>query len=107
MFPFAEFVKQWNESNQLKLTNITNKLIFAMFQINLINHTTITELSQFMLTHTDELFFFTSSEGKTKYDFRTIQNIEESEYSMTLVDFDELQEEAEEWAERQREKDEF
>ena len=32
---------------------------------------------------------------------------EESEYSMTFVDFDELQEEAEEWAERQREKDEF
>ena len=30
-----------------------------------------------------------------------------SEYSMTFVDFDELQEEAEEWAERQREKDEF
>ena len=28
MFPFAEFGKQWNESNQLKLTNITQQVDF-------------------------------------------------------------------------------
>ena len=65
---------------------------------------------QFMLTHTDEAFLLYDPEyqGKTKYDYEIIQKYkEESEYSMTFVDFDELQEEAEEWAERQREKDEF
>ncbi len=63
-----------------------------------------------MLTHTDEAFLLYDPEyqGKTKYDYETIQKYkEESEYLMTLVNFDELQEEAEEWAERQREKDGF
>jgi len=112
MFPFAEFGKQWNESNQLKLTNITQQVDFFAnvsdkpYQ----SPQQLRNYQQFMLTHTDEAFLLYDPEyqGKTKYDYETIQKYkEESEYLMTLVNFDELQEEAEEWAERQREKDGF
>ena len=54
-----------------------------------------TEKPRFSVTFTEDSF-----EKIQKYK-------EESEYLMTLVNFDELQEEAEEWAERQREKDGF
>ena len=112
MFPFAEFGKQWNENNQLKLTSITQQVDFFAnvsdkpYQ----SPQQLRNYQQFMLTHTDEAFLLYDPEyeGKTKYDYEIIQKYkEESEYSMTFVDFDELQEEAEEWAERQREKDEF
>ena len=112
MFPFAEFGKQWNENNQLKLTSITQQVDFFAnvsdkpYQ----SPQQLRNYQQFMLTHTDEAFLLYDPEyqGKTKYDYETIQKYkEEREYSMTFVDFDELQEEAEEWAERQREKDKF
>ena len=112
MQPFAEFGSQWNDSNKLKLTNITQQVDFSAdvsdkpYQ----SPQQLRNYQQFMLTHTDEaiLLYDPEFEGKTKYDYQAIKRYEEqANYSLELIDFDELQEEAEVWEERQREKGGF
>lgn len=112
MFPFAEFGKQWNETNQMKLTNIAQQVDFSAYVSDKPYQSPqqLRNYQQFMLIHTDEACLLYDSEykGKANYDYEAIQKYkEDNEYTMVLIDFDELQEEAEEWAERQREKEEF
>ena len=108
MMPFTEFGQQWNENNQAKLENLQSKVDFSASvsdhpyqspqQLRVFQH--------FMLTHTDEalLIYDPDHEGKEKYDYQAIQRYAESnEYSYRLIDFDELQEAAIEWQERQAE----
>ena len=81
MFPFAEFGKQWNENNQLKLTSITQQVDFFAnvsdkpYQ----SPQQLRNYLQFMLTHTDEAFLLYDPEyqGKTKYDYEIIQKYKE------------------------------
>ena len=108
MLPFAEFGKQWNEENQVKLTSATQKVDFFA-NVSAKPYQSPQQLrnyQQFMLTHTDEalLLYDPEHEGKTKYDYVAIQKfLENSNYQLRIIDFDELQEEANEWEERQRE----
>ena len=64
----------------------------------------------FMLHYTDGalLIYDPEREGKTVWDWRAINRYREqnSDYSMRMIDFDELQEAAEEYSERLREIDE-
>lgn len=64
----------------------------------------------FMLHYTDGalLIYDPEHEGKTVWDWRAINRYREqnADYSMRMIDFDELQEAAEEYSERLRETDE-
>ena len=63
-----------------------------------------------MLHYTDGalLIYDSEREGKTVWDWRAINRYREqnADYSMRMIDFDELQEAAEEYSERLREIDE-
>ena len=108
MMPFTEFGQQWNENNQAKLENLQSKVDFSA---SVSDHPyqspqQLRAFQHFMLTHTDEalLIYDPDHEGKEKYDYQAIQRYAESnEYSYRLIDFDELQEAAIEWQERQAE----
>lgn len=108
MMPFTEFGQQWNENNQAKLENLQSKVDFSA---SVSDHPyqspqQLRAFQHFMLTHTDEalLIYDPDHEGKEKYAYQAIQRYAESnEYSYRLIDFDELQEAAIEWQERQAE----
>lgn len=108
MMPFTEFGQQWNENNQAKLENLQSRVDFS---VSVSDHPyqspqQLRAFQHFMLTHTDEalLIYDPDHEGKEKYDHQAIQRFAESnEYSYRLIDFDELQEAAIEWQERQAE----
>lgn len=108
MMPFTEFGQQWNENNQAKLENLQSRVDFSA---SVSDHPyqspqQLRAFQRFMLTHTDEalLIYDPDHEGKEKYDYQAIQRYAESnEYSYRLIDFDELQEAAIEWQERQAE----
>lgn len=108
MLPFTEFGQQWNENNQAKLENLQSRVDFSA---SVSDHPyqspqQLRTFQRFMLTHTDEalLIYDPDHEGKEKYDYQAIQRYAESnEYSYRLIDFDELQEAAIEWQERQAE----
>ena len=108
MQPFTEFGQQWNENNQAKLANLQSAVDFSA---SVSDHPyqspqQLRAFQQFMLTHTDEalLLYDPDHEGKEKYDYQAIQKYQANhDYSYRLIDFDELQEAAIEWQERQRE----
>lgn len=107
MMPFTEFGQQWNESNQAKLANLSSAVDFSA---SVSDHPyqspqQLRAFQHFMLTHTDEalLIYDPDHEGKGKYDYQAIQRFSENhDYPYRLIDFDELQEAAVEWQERQR-----
>lgn len=111
MLPFTEFGQQWNENNQAKLANLATAVDFSA---SVSDHPyqspqQLRAFQRFMLTHTDEalMIYDPDHEGKGKYDYQAIQKFqEENDYSYRLIDFDELQEDAIEWQERQREAEE-
>lgn len=112
IFPFAEFGQQWNENNQLKLAGVADQVDFTgdVSDKPYQSPQQLRNYQQFMLTHTDEALFLydLEHEGKTKYDYRAAEKYsEENQYNIELIDFDELQEAANEWEERQREKYDF
>ena len=108
MLPFTEFGQQWNENNQTKLQNLQSRVDFSA---SVSDHPyqspqQLRAFQRFMLTHTDEalLIYDPDHEGKEKYDYQAIQRFAESnDYPYRLIDFDELQEAAIEWQERQAE----
>lgn len=108
MMPFTEFGNQWNEQNQLKLADIKGKTDFCRSVSNLPYQSPqqLKNYQQFMLTHTDGALLIYDNEhpGKAKYDYQAIHQFQkENDYDLQVVDFDELQEMAEEWNERKRE----
>lgn len=109
MMPFAEFGQQWNEDNQIKLAQAKAIVNFSAdvsdkpYQ----SPQQLRNYHQFMLTHTDGALFLYDPEhaGKTKYDYQAaIHYAEQQDYPVQLIDFDELQEAAAEWQERERER---
>lgn len=106
ILPFTEFGQQWNENNQAKLENLQSRVDFSA---SVSDHPyqspqQLRAFQRFMLTHTDEalLIYDPDHEGKEKYDYQAIQQFAESnDYPYRLIDFDELQEAAIEWQERQ------
>ena len=109
MLPFTEFGQQWNEANQVKLAQLREQVDFAA---SISDHPyqspqQLRNYQRFMLTHTDEclLIYDPDHPGKPKYDYQAAQKYgDQGDYPVQLVDFDELQEAATEWEEREREK---
>lgn len=109
MLPFTEFGQQWNENNQLKLNQLRERVDFAASTSNhpYQSPQQLRAYQRFMLTHTDRclLIYDPEHEGKPKYDYAAVKKFgEQQEYPLRLIDFDELQEAATEWEERERER---
>ena len=112
MEPYADFAARWNENNQARLAAIKAQVDFAG-QVSEKKYESPEQLrayQNFMLHYTDGalLIYDPENEGKTVWDWRAINRYREqnADYSMRMIDFDELQEAAEEYSERLRETDE-
>lgn len=106
MLPFADFAQKWNENNQEKLATIKEKVDFSA-TVSAHPYQSPQQLrvyQRFMLDHTDRMLmvYDPEFEGKPKYDYAVASRQED--YPLTLVDFDDLEEAANEWAEAEREK---
>lgn len=112
MEPYADFAARWNENNQARLAAIKAQVDFAgrVSEKKYESPEQLRAYQNFMLHYTDGalLIYDPEREGKTVWDWRAINRYREqnSDYSMRMIDFDELQEAAEEYSERLRETDE-
>lgn len=112
MEPYADFAARWNENNQAGLAAIKAQVDFAgrVSEKKYESPEQLRAYQNFMLHYTDGalLIYDPEREGKTVWDWRAINRYREqnSDYSMRMIDFDELQEAAEEYSERLRETDE-
>lgn len=112
MEPYADFAARWNENNQARLAAVKAQVDFAgrVSEKKYESPEQLRAYQNFMLHYTDGalLIYDPEREGKTVWDWRAINRYREqnSDYSMRMIDFDELQEAAEEYSERLRETDE-
>lgn len=112
MEPYADFAVRWNENNQARLAAIKAQVDFAgrVSEKKYESPEQLRAYQNFMLHYTDGalLIYDPEHEGKTVWDWRAINRYREqnADYSMRMIDFDELQEAAEEYSERLRETDE-
>lgn len=112
MEPYADFAARWNENNQARLAAIKAQVDFAgrVSEKKYESPEQLRAYQNFMLHYTDGAFLIydPEREGKTVWDWRAINRYREqnADYSMRMIDFDELQEAAEEYSERLRETDE-
>lgn len=112
MEPYADFAARWNENNQARLAAIKAQVDFAgrVSEKKYESPEQLRAYQNFMLHYTDGalLIYDSEREGKTVWDWRAINRYREqnADYSMRMIDFDELQEAAEEYSERLRETDE-
>lgn len=112
MEPYADFAARWNENNQARLAAIKAQVDFAgrVSEKKYESPEQLRAYQNFMLHYTDGalLIYDPEHEGKTVWDWRAINRYREqnADYSMRMIDFDELQEAAEEYSERLREADE-
>ena len=109
MRPFLNLGQNWNASNKLRLIQTIHRADFSRSVSNsgyqspqqLINY------QCFMLDHTEGalLIYDPDHPGKTKYAYRSIQNYQRRHrYTLTMVDFDDLQDVANEYEEIYEEK---
>ncbi|MEJ6400614.1 DUF1273 domain-containing protein [Nicoliella lavandulae] len=106
MLPFSEFGNQWNENNQAKLGQVK---VMADFTANVSNQPyqspqQLRNYQEFMLKHTDGalMIYDEEKQGKSQYDYQLInQFMAHHEYDLKTVDFDDLQEAADEYQENQ------
>lgn len=112
MEPYVDFAARWNENNQASLAAIKAQVDFAgrVSEKKYESPEQLRAYQNFMLHYTDGalLIYDPEREGKTVWDWRAINRYREqnADYSMRMIDFDELQEAAEEYSERLRETDE-
>lgn len=112
MEPYTDFAARWNENNQARLAAIKAQVDFAgrVSEKKYESPEQLRAYQNFMLHYTDGalLIYDPEHEGKTVWDWRAINRYREqnADYSMRMIDFDELQEAAEEYSERLRETDE-
>lgn len=112
MEPYADFAARWNENNQARLAAIKAQVDFAgrVSEKKYESPEQLRAYQNFMLHYTDGalLIYDPEHESKTVWDWRAINRYREqnADYSMRMIDFDELQEAAEEYSERLRETDE-
>ena len=104
MSPYLEFSKRWNENNQANFNNLKEKVDFFGSTSNspYQNPSQLRNYQNFMINHTDEalLIYDPEHSGKTKYDYDLIKKYqEEKDYPLTLLDFYDLQDAAEEYEE--------
>ena len=112
MEPYVDFAARWNENNQASLAAIKAQVDFAgrVSEKKYESPEQLRTYQNFMLHYTDGalLIYDPERKGKTVWDWRAINRYREqnADYSMRMIDFDELQEAAEEYSERLRETDE-
>lgn len=108
MAPFAEFGSQWNDDNRGKLSQLMADVDFSD-QVSDTPYRSPAQLKNyqtFMLTHTDAALFVYDPEfpGKTDYELTAARQFAESHpYPIYFIDFDQLQEMANEMQEEQNE----
>lgn len=108
MTPYEQFGQRWNESNQAKLARLNQQVDFMSAVTRGLYQTPgqLRAYTDFMLNYSDEaiVVYDPDHEGKPKWDYDAMKRAsEQQDYPVRLVDFDELQNAAEEWGERQRE----
>lgn len=112
MEPYADFAARWNENNQARLAAVKAQVDFAgrVSEKKYESPEQLRAYQNFMLHYTDGalLIYDPERKGKTVWDWLAINRYREqnADYSMRMIDFDELQEAAEEYSERLREADE-
>jgi len=105
MLPFTDFGSQWNEANQAKLAQLKTQVDFTanVSQEKYSNPVQFRNYQTFMLEHTDAAILFydeQATESTIKYTYAGLKQYAETKpYPITLVDFDRLQEFADEYAE--------
>ncbi|QNQ80413.1 DUF1273 domain-containing protein [Lactobacillus sp. PV034] len=102
--PYLDFSKRWNENNQLAFNKLKDKVDFfgATSNSPYQNPGQLRNYQNFMLQHTDEALLIYDPEhpGKTKYDYDLIKKFQDNHaYQLTLLDFYDLQDLAEEYEE--------
>lgn len=108
MLPFAEFGKQWNEKNQAQLNQVLAKADFTgqVSQRPYQNPIQLKNYQTFMSEHTDGalLLYDPESPGKPSYDYEFLQQkiVRDPNYQLQLINFYQLQDEAENLSEQQR-----
>lgn len=107
MTPYEEFANRWNEKNQAKFMQLKQEVDFFASTANspYQNPRQLRLYQNFMLAHTDRALMIYDEEhpGKPKYDFAAIQKWQKShDYPLELLDFYDLQDIAEEYAENQQ-----
>lgn len=108
MLPFAEFGGNWNENNQALLTTLKTQVDFSatVSEHAYQSPQQLKNYQAFMLSHTDAalLVYDLEHEGKPTYDYLAIKAfMDDHPYGLTLMDFDWLQESANEYEENHRE----
>lgn len=109
MFPFQEFGSKWNEDHQRTLTQIQQQADFVGYvsQQPYQNPSQLKNYQYFMGQHTDGalLLYDPESPGKPQYDYQYLQTqLAPRGYPFDLLDFYDLQDEAEVWSQEQAEK---
>ncbi|RVU71736.1 MULTISPECIES: DUF1273 domain-containing protein [Lactobacillus] len=109
MIPYENFADRWNENNQAKFLNLKEKVDFFASTSNLPykNPGQLRNYQNFMVLHTDRALMIYDEEhpGKPKFDYNLIRKYqEEKDYTLDLIDFYDLQDAAEEYAENHPQK---
>lgn len=104
--PYEDFAGRWNESNQEKYLNLKSQVDFfaSTSKEPYQNPVQLRNYQNFMLLHTDRALMLYDPEnpGKPKFDYNLIKKYQETkEYPLELIDFYDLQDEAEEYQENQ------
>ncbi|MDR3189704.1 MAG: DUF1273 domain-containing protein [Lactobacillaceae bacterium] len=109
MLPFKDFGANWNEANQAKLQQLKSQVDYAAATSSLAyqNPQQLKGYQEFMLTHTDLGVVFydeQAPESKTRYTYEAMQaRHAQNAYEYQLIDFDKLQEFANEYQEMHQE----
>lgn len=109
MLPFSQFGDQWNDDNKNALQQLISSVDFSDQVSDQSYHSPqqLKNYQNFMLTHTDEALFVydPENEGKPEYEFKAAKSYaQEHPYPVNLIDFDQLQETANEYFEQENQR---
>ncbi|KRN75741.1 hypothetical protein IV73_GL000239 [Weissella kandleri] len=105
MTPFQDFGQNWNENNRALLGALQASVDFtqAVSQKPYQDPSQLKNYQNFMLQHTERAIVVYDQQAETskvQYTVQAIQNYQKhTDYEVTLIDFDRLQEYSEEYAE--------
>ncbi len=103
MTPFIDFGKNWKETKQLKLNALKEGVDFnsSVFNTPYKNPQQLKDYQNFMLAHTENSVIFYDTEvpnSRAKFEYNAMQNhANNHEYPVRLIDFERLQEYADEY----------
>ncbi len=106
MTPFADFGAQWKPERQTQLADLKTKVDFsaAVSQLPYQNPSQLKNYQQFMLDHTEEAYIFfdeQADQSPVRYAWQAAKRYQEDHsYEVHQIDFDRLQEYAEEYGEK-------